>query len=114
MDESRAATTVMDKNRHMVQTEIYLYFCREGNEIHNSGTLIQLILRSAVEPDNTNGLISIESAWHASGYNRRDVTLVMSTTLSQIKINCGRHDEREHHRDQDSADHGDGQRLQHL
>jgi hypothetical protein len=61
MDETSAATTVMDKNRRMLQTEIYLYFCREGNEIHRGGTLIQLILCSAAEPDTTNWPISIEA-----------------------------------------------------
>jgi hypothetical protein len=47
IDETSAATTVMDKNRRIVQTAIYPYFCREGNEIHSGATLIQLILRSA-------------------------------------------------------------------
>ena len=43
IDENRAATTVMDKNRRMVQTAIYLYFYREGNGIQSGATLIQLI-----------------------------------------------------------------------
>jgi hypothetical protein len=43
MDENRARITVMDKDRRIVQIEIYLYFYREGNGIQSSGTLIRLI-----------------------------------------------------------------------
>jgi hypothetical protein len=33
MDQTRAATTVMEKKRRIVSNEIYLYFYPNGNEI---------------------------------------------------------------------------------
>jgi hypothetical protein len=52
MDKTRAAITVMDKKRCIVQTAIYLYLYLEGNEIQGSETLIQLILRFIPEPES--------------------------------------------------------------
>jgi hypothetical protein len=36
MDKIRETTVEMDKSRRMLQTAIYLYFRREGNEIQGS------------------------------------------------------------------------------
>ena len=43
MEESRAATTEMDRNRRIVQSAIYLYFRREINGIPVFGKLNHLI-----------------------------------------------------------------------
>ena len=34
--------------------------------------------------------------------------------MAQVVVDCWRNNQRQDHRDQDSADHGNGERLQHL
>jgi hypothetical protein len=47
MEESRVDTTVMDKNRRILQNALYPLFCCESNGISAVGRLNRLILSNA-------------------------------------------------------------------
>lgn len=56
------------------------------------------------------GVYAARLSHHRRGWN----SVVVAGLAAEVEVDRGSDDERENHRDQNTADHRDGERLQHL